>query len=245
MAGCEADLRRFCAGRTRRRATPGRDRALRPRAPLQCQRPPRRRVVFAERVAEVIDGRCEGRARVFGPIALAQGIGERQLRQAGPARPRVTPASIRRAMFGWREPGEDAALALEALATCAADQETLSSLTATCAGIAAVAAMRQPDAAHPALADRPFQRVRAQRLSGEARADVGVDRCRAGAAGGESARAGSPRGRRAWPRGRRRDRARASPATRATLPARRRRDPAPRRAVRSAGASVSSSESGS
>ena len=87
-----------------------------------------------------------------------------------------------------REPGKDAAFALEALAAGAADQRALSSLTATSPAIAAVAAPGEPDAAHAALADRPLERVGAEVLPGQARGDAEIDADRTEAAGHEARR---------------------------------------------------------
>ena len=65
------------------------------------------------------------------------------------------------------EPGEDRAFPPEALLAGAADEARVEKLDGDPSFEAAVAALRQPDAAHAALADGLDQRVRADRLTGE------------------------------------------------------------------------------
>ena len=68
---------------------------------------------------------------------------------------------------GMHEPGEDRALPPEALPAGAADEARVEKLDRDPSFEAAVAALRQPDASHAALADGLDQRVRADRLAGE------------------------------------------------------------------------------
>ena len=66
-----------------------------------------------------------------------------------------------------RQPGEDAAFALEACAAGEADEGQVEQLDGDAAAVAAVAAAGAPDAAHAALAEHRLERIRAQDLAGQ------------------------------------------------------------------------------
>ena len=68
-----------------------------------------------------------------------------------------------------RQPAEDAALAFESLRAAAARERNTEELDRRLALEASVAALREPDAAHSALAKERHQRVRADGLARESR----------------------------------------------------------------------------
>ena len=84
-------------------------------------------------------------------------------------------------MCGWRQPGEDVAFAPEPLFARAAHQRDVQQLDRGASFEAAVAALGQPDAAHPALADPRDQPVGAEGLPRQRERQRRVRRQRHGA----------------------------------------------------------------
>ena len=68
-----------------------------------------------------------------------------------------------------REPRENAAFTAESFLAAASDERRIEKLDRGIPFEAAIAAPREPDAAHAALTDRGFDRVGANRLAGERR----------------------------------------------------------------------------